>query len=339
MLLYLENKWFPGDEISVAFRNGNEAIKKKVRNAAMSILEESKANINFKFIEDKENARVRIFFGAGTVTQVGMGLLNFRNEEANGANLTFLDTNADGLANWMILHEFGHVLGMVHEIFHPYKPFSINYDEMWKYYRDRLGSGLNDKAYQQVFDANIGSRFLPNELQYFDFDKDSIMMYEVPPSCNDEGINYSQPGQLSDKDKELLKIFYPEQDIEIKNLDLDKEKEGNLIVAGQQDIYKFVIKDELDSTFVIKTSGSESLALSLFTYSKDEKTKGYLKYIKPKSGDNYHNESEGTGAIIELSKTEMPPELREETDFYVRIRHLKTTGTGKYNILVKDKYK
>ncbi len=339
MLLYFENKWLPNDEITVSFLNGNSAIQKKVRDAAMSILEESKANIRFKFVDDNEHAQVRIYFGVGTVSQVGTGLLNFTNEVAEGANLTFLDTNADGLANWMILHEFGHVLGMVHEIFHPFKPFEINYGEMWKYYRDRLGSGLSDKEYQQVFEANIGSRFLPNELQYFDFDKDSIMMYEVPASCNSQGIDYAQPGQLSDTDIELLKVFYPEQDHEIKNLDVGKEKEANLTVAGQQDIFKFVIQDDVDSTFVVKTSGSEKLVLSLFSFSREEKTNGYLKYIEPKASENYHNESEGTEAYIEFSKNEMEPELREETDFYVRVRHLEIAGTGKYNILVKDKYR
>lgn len=338
MLLYFEKKWLPGDEITVSFLNGDERIKRKVRDAAMSIIDVSKANIKFKFFEDDENALVRIFFGAGTVSQVGTGLLDFRNEDAGGANLTFLDTSAEGLENWKILHEFGHVLGMVHEILHPFPTFEINYDEMWTYYRDRLGSGLSNDEYQQVFEANIRSKFLPNELQYYDFDKDSIMMYEVPVNCNNKSIDFSQPDQLSETDKKLLRVLYPEQELEIKNLDVGKEIEGNINIPAQQDIYKFLIKDEVDSTFLIKTTGPEELVLSLYTLSKNEKTKGYINYIKPKASENYQNESEGLEAIIELTKSQMSPELREETDFYVRVRHLQIEGVGKYNILFKNKY-
>ncbi len=209
MIIDFDKKWNLEQNIRIKFMNGDKSIQDKVRKVARRWIEESEANIKFDFVDVSQEAEVRIEFGKPTVSLVGNELLN---SEPRTSNLTLAELNSDGLPEWKILHEFGHVLGLIHEIFNPLMTIKIKDKELKDYY---MGAEGFDEA---TFEANIGRKYRRNETQYFDFDKDSIMMYHLPASTNESGKEYPQPADLSQKDKELLKLAYPETSYEVKDI-------------------------------------------------------------------------------------------------------------------------
>lgn len=107
----------------------------------------------------------------------------------------------------VILHEFGHALGAVHEHSSPYA--KIPWDRE-KVYRDLSG-------HPHYWDKG---RIKRNMFQYYTlanvrattFDPDSIMLYSFPDSWTTNGKGTARNTKLSASDKEFAKSCYPATD-------------------------------------------------------------------------------------------------------------------------------
>ncbi|RPI18309.1 MAG: hypothetical protein EHM58_06180 [Ignavibacteriae bacterium] len=280
MILDFEKKWKTGQVLKIYFMNGDEEVKEKVFRTANRWIEESGANLSFERVEEPQNAEIRVEFGKSTRSLVGNDLLN---EEIEFSNICFREAIAENLSEQKILHEFGHVLGLIHEIFHPLIPITFNYSKLKQYY-------MHDQGYSAAeYEANVGRTYRKNEIQYFDFDENSIMMYPIPSSTNDQSINYEQPQVLSQMDKEFLKLAYPDVEdnvVEIKNgdnIERDVEK------YAHYDLYKFCVIDVCTSEFeskrtancVINICGDIKVAVGIFYKENGGKRAGYYTYLSP----------------------------------------------------------
>ena len=106
----------------------------------------------------------------------------------------------------VILHEFGHALGLLHEHQHPFIQINWNLPNLYKYYKETY---CWDSA---AVKANIIDKYKSATAIYCEPDKESIMIYAIPlciddKSClTDDNLFIPQPIELSPLDK--LNIHY-----------------------------------------------------------------------------------------------------------------------------------
>lgn len=97
----------------------------------------------------------------------------------------------------LVLHEFGHALGMQHEMKNP------NLKVTW------IESVLVQQyGSQQFVTSQITSKVNPSSVNALAFDKNSIMIYNLPAKTNQEGIAMTPSSDYTDLDKQWLIMTY-----------------------------------------------------------------------------------------------------------------------------------
>lgn len=104
----------------------------------------------------------------------------------------------------VVLHEFGHALGLEHEHSSAMLTVEWNKPAVYDYYRNTQGWSKND------VDWNIFRRLEVEETTHTPFDERSIMLYNFPPEFTTNGVGFPWDNfELSEGDKEIIKILYP----------------------------------------------------------------------------------------------------------------------------------
>lgn len=103
----------------------------------------------------------------------------------------------------VVLHEFGHALGMVHEHQTAYANISWNKTQV---YKDLENSQNWDKA---TVDMAVFHVHTLEETQATAFDPDSIMLYYIPAKWTTDGRSTTKNVDLSALDTEYIKFCYP----------------------------------------------------------------------------------------------------------------------------------
>ena len=111
-----EAKWGPGTEISVHFLSGSDGLKQRVRDVAEEWVGDGMANLSFRWIDD-EAADIRIAFvqGDGSWSYLGTVAKQIASPEATMNFGWLTDGSSDEELREVVLHEFGHALGLIHE--------------------------------------------------------------------------------------------------------------------------------------------------------------------------------------------------------------------------------
>ncbi len=110
------------------------------------------------------------------------------------------DPETDGLDP--CCHEFGHVLGLVHESNQPNATISWNRPVVYK--ELATTSGWDRASVDRAVFAREGKWLPPKP-----FDPKSIMMSAIPRSWTTDGVGYEEPTALSAADKAYIAQLYP----------------------------------------------------------------------------------------------------------------------------------
>ena len=194
------NKWAPGATIRVSFLDGTDWQKEKVKLYAPAWCRY--ANIRFDFIK-LGTGDVRVSFEkAGSYSFIGTDARNRRGTEETMNLGWIVETKTEAELKSVILHEFGHALGLLHEHMNPLNHIRWNKPVVYAWYLQYEGWD-KEMVDKQVFDRySVG---MTNKK----YDPKSIMHYPVPANFTTNGYAVGENSELSESDKKLIAELYP----------------------------------------------------------------------------------------------------------------------------------
>ncbi len=199
-------KWPNGAELRCRFLDGSAIQRKRVEEQAHTW--EQHANLRLKFVTAGD-AQIRISFSAdaGSWSAVGTDALiaAYFPKFQPTMNYGWLrdDTEEDEYRR-VVVHEFGHALGAIHE--HQSPKAKLQWNKAAVY---RVFSGPPNYWTKADIDHNIFNRYSVLTTNSTKFDPDSIMLYAFPPELFLDGKGTKANTSLSDKDKEFIRKMYP----------------------------------------------------------------------------------------------------------------------------------
>jgi hypothetical protein len=199
-------KWDPNSTITVAFLDGEPAIQAKVKTFAKKWTKEGGGPANVRFVFQTNTASdIRISFQyAGSWSVIGTSVKQIPNDQAT-MNFGWLAPDTpDAEYKRVVLHEFGHALGLVHEHQNPAGGIQWNKEQV---YKDLSGPPNNWS--KPVIDNNMFKTYAANETNNTKTDPQSIMMYPIPATWTTNHFSVGVNDDLSDMDKEFIAKQYP----------------------------------------------------------------------------------------------------------------------------------
>jgi hypothetical protein len=197
-----DRMWNPGQTLSVRMTGGSAKVRSKVRQYAVEW--EGYANIHFAFVDDSQPADIKISFDkGGSWSTVGRDALavpfNF-----STMNFGWFDDNtSENEFSRVVLHEFGHALGLIHEHQSPVSGIQWDKEKAYKWYKENQGWDKN------MVDSQVFEKYRINSTNYSQFDPTSIMEYWVPVELTLDGHGVPGNTTLSSLDKEYIRRWYP----------------------------------------------------------------------------------------------------------------------------------
>ncbi len=194
------NKWTPGTTLKVTFIGGTAWQQAKVKQYAP--VWSSHANIKFEFpVTGAGDIRIS-FEKKGSYSYIGTDAKN-RTIFQETMNLGWIEpTKSEAQLKAVILHEFGHALGLLHEHLNPLVNIRWNKPVVYAYYLQYEGWN-REMVDRQVFDRYSVS--MTNK----SYDPKSIMHYPIPADFTLDGYSVGENFDLSESDKKLVAELYP----------------------------------------------------------------------------------------------------------------------------------
>lgn len=276
--LLTRTKWANGQTIHIKFMDGDAYAKQKIREYAQQWL--NYANVKFDWLPDTASnlsSDIRITFAyGGFASELGTDCLvsnrNLPTMFFQGFTETYLRNNSQyaDLINGVVLHEFGHALGLIHEQSQPLANISWNYEAVYSYYFNTNGWS------RETVDSNVFYKYPVAETNFTAYDPTSIMHYAIPAGLTTNGFVVEFNKILSNSDKSLIgqiypipaiksilnpgEILYPNQFITSPNgqYTLIMQTDGNLVIyrTGGIPIWSSNTATGINSFCVMQTDGN-----------------------------------------------------------------------------------
>lgn len=205
LALVTKSMWQKGTTITISFLDGSSIQKAKVKKYARYWISKAGTNIKFNFISGKTGT-VRISFIAdpGSWSVIGTECLTVPVTSPT-MNFGWLrNDTADSEYERVVVHEFGHSLGCIHEHQNPAGGIHWNKPVVYKYYE-----GPPNNWSKTDVDRNLFQKYSANQTQFTQLDPNSIMMYPVPAQFTTDGFTVGMNMQLSPTDISFIRKEYP----------------------------------------------------------------------------------------------------------------------------------
>lgn len=168
-------------------------------------------NLPFEFIYESgitndidTSGVVRISFNSSGGTWAIIGLDHFFSTDTSTMNFAWLDAAT-------IMHEFGHMLGLIHE-------HQLERGNMIEWDRERVYDWASTTYgwSKETTNRNILDKYDQDQLNGTAFDPTSIMLYFFPASLTLNNKGTDQNLRLALNDLRVISTFYPGKDTDIK---------------------------------------------------------------------------------------------------------------------------
>ncbi|HET7503582.1 MAG TPA: hypothetical protein VFK02_21315 [Kofleriaceae bacterium] len=198
--------WPAGSHLKCRFLDGSPTQQAKVIHKAK--LWEQYANIHIDFVTSHDE-QIRIAFqsGQGSWSAIGHDALITKYFPRNEPTMNYgwlEDDTDDSEYERVVVHEFGHALGCIHEHQSPTEQLKWNVEAVYAQFSGPPNSW--DKA---TIDANILQKYSPKGVDATIFDRHSIMLYQFPAELFLDHVGTPNNTRLSKKDKAFIAQMYP----------------------------------------------------------------------------------------------------------------------------------
>ena len=297
-------QWINGSNITIRFMDGTQEQKDMVTRIAPEWMEH--ANLSFEFT-DHPRADIRVTFDAND------GAWSYVGTDNKSIPLHAATLNLGWQDQGVILHEFGHMIGLAHEHQNPEGGIVWNEDAV---IADL--SGPPNWWDEATIRHNVLNKYSADQVHGTEFDPDSIMLYAFPDSWTQNMGATHENEELSQIDRDFVRSenMYPglpDPQERATELPVCTETSAEISAGGEEDLYQFEVGAE--RLHVIETTGSTDVVMSLF--GPDSLTQFVAE-----------DDDGGTGRNSRISAMLSPG------TYYARVRHYNPTRTGEYRIRV-----
>lgn len=300
-----QSVWVNGSRITVHFMEGSDAQISMVQEIAPRWTQH--ANLGFAFVDDP-SADVRITFDPldGAWSYVGTDGLSIPYHAAT-MNLGWLDQG-------VILHEFGHMIGLGHEHQNPDGGIVWNEEKVI----EDLKGPPNYWTEQQIR-HNVLEKYAADQIHGTSFDDESIMLYAFPDDWTENMPATQENDEISAMDRDFVRSgdMYPgrqEPDDAAAELQLGAAVEGAIAKGGEEDLYRLDVSK--GGVHEVETSGGTDVVLALFGPGSPTRLVD-------------RNDDGGVGLNARVVA------YLEPGTYYAQVRHYWPDATGEYSIVAR----
>jgi hypothetical protein len=196
--------WDLGTTIKVKFLSGSKELQNKIKPIVKEW--EKYANVKFNFVTSG-NADIRVLLGSGTGhwSYIGTDCRNIdQNEETLNLDTADIGDDASFLKT-VVLHEFGHSIGLLHEHSSPLSGIKWDKEKAYEEY------ARSDGWSKEEVDFQVFETYKMSYTNGTSYDNKSIMHYPIMPGETLDGYTVDWNKQLSKGDIEIIGALYPKK--------------------------------------------------------------------------------------------------------------------------------